>query len=36
MNRTIGRVVVSNNPTEVLNLASKVYLRHQNDGAGRK
>ena len=33
MNRTIGRVVVSNNPTEVLNLASKVYLRHQNDGA---
>lgn len=33
MTRTSGRIVISQNVGEMLNLASKVYAKHQADGA---
>ena len=33
MKRTAGRITVSRKPDEMLSLASKVYLKHQADGA---
>jgi hypothetical protein len=31
-NRTSGRVIIPSNPEELLELASKVYKKHQDDG----
>jgi len=33
MTRTSGRIVISQNAGEMLNLASKVYAKHLADGA---
>ncbi len=33
MTRTSGRIVISNSAGELLNLAAKVYAKHQADGA---
>ncbi len=32
MNRTVGRIAISRNPGELLQLATKVYLKHQAEG----
>ena len=31
--RTTGRIVIPSNPAELLNLASKIYAKHLEDGA---
>ena len=33
MKRTVGRIAISNNPKEILTLATKVYQKHKADGA---